>query len=245
MIDFKTIRNYKEMIYSEKRNLLIIQCCFPKQNIYFLTLNEENKQLNLIFIKLITFENTDIIFSSEPWNSCLIKDKLLLIGTKIGKYFLDEVKTTKNNNNNHNHKDNNNIILAKKNKRNKIVAGFYSIDIDNYEYIYQEINNSKNVFYITKVNENMFICSIDFMKEQYLHDNYGLISYIISEKKGKITIDKKSSKKGDYKNINNREMIDDFFIVCSCNENNHILKIDEKGKIIFFFNLNLKIPNNF
>ena len=210
--------------------MLIIQCCFPKQNIYFFALNEENKNLNLIFIKLITFENTDIIFSSEPWNSCLIKDKLLLIGTKIGKYFLDELKN-----------NNNKIIMGKKNKRDKIDAGFYIIDLDNYEKIYQHINYSKNVFYITKVNENMFICSIDFVNEtNYLHNNYGLMSFIFSEKNGKITIDQKLTKKGDYKNINNREMIDDFFILCSVNKNNQILKIDENGRIIFFFNFILE-----
>ena len=230
------------MIYSEKRNVLIIQCCFPKQNIIFFSLNEENKNLNLIFIKLITFENTDIIFSSEPWNSCLIKDKLLLIGAKIGKYFLDEAKKKNNNNNTHNH--NGKIVMAKKNKGDKIMAGFYIIDLDNFEYFYQKINNSKNVFYIIKVNENMFICSLELMnRDNYSHKNYGLISFIISEKNGKITIDRKATKIGDYKNINNREMIDDFFILCSLNKNNQILKIDENGKIVFFFNFILEDMN--
>ena len=87
----------------------------------------------------------------------------------------------------------------------------------------------------------MFICSINFVSNKdYLHKYYGLITYEIIEKNGKIHLNKKSSIKGDYKNINNREIINDLYIICSINKNNQILKIDEEGTIVFFFDLVLE-----
>ena len=240
--DYKNYKNYKEIIYSEKRKLIIIQCYYPKQYIYFFTINDNNKNLNITFIKLITIEKDEIYFSSEPWNSCLINDKYLLIGTKISKLVFNNAnnKNNKINKNNKNKKNNKNIMLFKKrNKNKKITSGFYIIDLDDYENIKIEyINNSRNISCITKVRENIFICNVDFtFKNDYTHKNYGLMSFEILEKNGKIIINKKAIKNGDHKMINNRDMINDCFILCSLNKNNQMLKIDEEGNIIFFFDL--------
>ena len=128
-------------------------------------------------------------------------------------------------------------MLFKKGKKNKkITSGFYIIDLDDYENIKIEyINNSRNISCITKVRENIFICNVDFtFKNDYTHKNYGLMSFEILEKNGKIIINKKAIKNGDHKMINNRDMINDCFILCSLNKNNQMLKIDEEGNIIFF-----------
>ena len=228
-IDYNNLRSYKEMIYVKKRNLLIIQYTFHKPDIYFFSITTENNEFSLIFIDRVTIKTENLYFSNYRNNSCVIKDKYLLIGTKIDKQFLKEKRKNEN-------KD---IKEINKINEEKISGGFYIIDLDNYkDFKIQYIDNCKNVFCISNIRENIFVCSISFSHvKNYKHKNYELITFEILEDNNKIVLNKIYYKQGDYKEINSSEMINDNFIICSCNKKNQIVKIDEYGIIFPYFDI--------
>ena len=63
------------------------------------------------------------------------------------------------------------------------------------------------------------------------------MTFEILEDNNKIVLNKIYYKQGDYKEINSSEMINDNFIICSCNKKNQIVKIDEYGKIFPYFDI--------
>jgi len=130
--EYQKFECYKELIFIEKKNLLIVQVNFPQQFIFFYNINDDNNIFNLIFITKIVIKKEDPYFSESPFNSCVFKDKYLLIGTKIDKdtkhsSTKNEIKNKNQINDNKNlQKKNNNII-----KETKIIkAGLYIINLD-------------------------------------------------------------------------------------------------------------------
>ena len=62
-----------------------MQVNFPQQYIFFYNINDDKNEFNMIFITKIKINKEDPYFSESPFNSCVIKDKYLLIGTKVDK----------------------------------------------------------------------------------------------------------------------------------------------------------------
>ena len=167
----------------------------------------------MIFITKIKINKEDPYFSESPFNSCVIKDKYLLIGTKVDK---DKKKS-------------NNI----ENDTKIIEAGIYIINLDaifndksKIDKSIKNIENCKEVNSILHIKDNMFICN--FKK---IENNYSLTSFEIIEKNEKIDIKKISFLSGFCKNINSKKLINDSFIICSYKKNNEIYKINTKGEL--------------
>jgi len=97
-LEYKTIepkikesKRFRPIKYLEKRKLFIVQNVkYPNESIEFYTIDEKNKELYLILIKKITIKEEKFInhnFLSDSYNnSCVIKEKYLLIGAKANFY---------------------------------------------------------------------------------------------------------------------------------------------------------------
>ena len=247
-VEYKNFRTYKELIFIERRKLLIAQVNFPEQYIYFYNINDDNNSFRIFFLAHIKINKEDPYFSESPFNSCLINDKYLLIGTKI-----DKVENKKNNKNNKNkkkqiEKENNNEIKEKKIEK----AGIYIINLDTIFNDLSKIDKAiqinyfdccKEIYCLSHIRENMFICSFKLIRPKNFKDNFSINTYEITEKNGMIKINKKYFMYGIYKNINSSKLIDDSFILCSNNEYNQLLKIDKNGEIYYYFDI--RINNKF
>jgi len=239
-VKYKNFRTYKELIYIKKRKLLIVQVNFPEQYIYFYNINDDNNSFNIFFLSQIKINKEDPYFSDSPFNSCLIKDKYLLIGTKI-----DKVENKKNK---RKLIEQENINEIKEKKIDK--AGIYIINLDIISSDLSKIDKAiqinyfdscKEIYCISHIRENMFICSFKLNKTKKY--NFSINSYEIIEKNGMISINKKYFMYGIYKNINSSKLIEDSFIICSNNEYNQLLKIDKNGEINYYFDI--RINNKF
>ena len=73
---------YRPIKYIENRKLFIVQIILPINSIEFYTIDTGNKEFSITLIKKITFEKERNIFSFSYNNSCLIRDKYLLIGAR-------------------------------------------------------------------------------------------------------------------------------------------------------------------
>ena len=81
------------MIFIPQKNLLInIQITFPTQHLFFYIIEDIDNvnELSLTFIRVFINEikigDNETYFSDECFNSIVLKNKFLLIGTKINKY---------------------------------------------------------------------------------------------------------------------------------------------------------------
>ena len=228
------------MFYLKKRNLLIVQYNISKPYIYFFSISNENNEFNLIFLDKITIKTENIYFSDEPRNSCIIKDKYLLIGTKIDKNILKEKRA--------NNITNKNINGENKINEEKINAGLYIINLEKYkDFQIEYINGCSNVFNIFNIRDNIFICGIDIIdKDNYMHKNYQLTTFELLEDNNKTLVKQKYYKNGNYKEINSSKMISDYFIICSSNKDSKLMKINKEGIIIPYFSLyNINKINKF
>ena len=247
-IEYQKIMTYKELIFIEKSNLLIVQVNFPYQYIFFYNINDDENIFSIIFLTKIKINKEDPYFSESPFNSFFIKDKYLLIGTKVDKNE-KKIKISKkdkinnkseiidNKNKSQLQKENNNLI-----KEAKIIkAGFYIINLDiileDISKIEKAINIKyidccKEVYCISHIRDNMFVSTFELINK-----NYTLTTFEIIEKNERIDINKISYYYGRGKNINSNKLINDSFIICSNNRNNSILRINKKGEIYYYCNL--------
>jgi len=235
---YKNITTYKELLFIEKRQILIVQVNFPDQYIFFYNINNDSNRINIIFLDQIKINKEDPYFSESPFNSCIINDKYLLIGTKVDKI------EKKNNIKKQIKKENNNEI--KEIKINK--AGFYIINLDiifnNWSNIDKAIQINyldfcKELYCISHIKENMFICTFKVIQSKNYKEHFSINTYEILEKNGIIHFNKKYFKNGIFKNINSSKLIDDSFIICSNKEYNQLLKIDKNGEIYYYFDIKI------
>jgi len=241
-MEYKNFRTYKELIFIKKRKLLIVQVNFPIQYIYFYNINDDNNSFNIFFLTQIKINKEDPYFSESPFNSCIINDKYLLIGTKV-----DKVENKKNKKKQIG-KENNNEIKEKKIEK----AGIYIINLDIIFNNLSKIDEAMQIKYfdsckeincISHIRENMLICNFKLIQPKNFRDQFSINTYEFTEKNGMININKKYFMHGIYKNINSRKLIDDSFIICSNNEYNQLLKIDKNGEIYYYFDI--RINNKF
>jgi hypothetical protein len=219
-----------------------------KNGIFFYNINDDENIFSIIFLAKIKINKEDPYFSESPFNSCIIKDKYLLIGTKVDKNE-KKIKISKkdkinnkseiidNKNKSQLQKENNNLI-----KEAKIIkAGFYIINLDiileDISKIEKAINIKyidccKEVYCISHIRDNMFVSTFELINR-----NYTLTTFEIIEKNERIDINKISYYYGRGKNINSNKLINDSFIICSNNRNNSILRINKKGEINYYCNL--------
>ena len=218
--------------------MLIVQITFPIQYIFFYTINNENNKFNIIFQSQIKINYDEPYFSDNAFNSCIIEDKYLIIGTKIKK----------NNNiiKNKNLDNPNNIIIEDNNDIKD--AGFYIINLENKNIVkniqMKYTNLCKCVNCIMPIRNNLFACTLEFSRrneDPYFKKYYSLMTFkIYEEENGNIKIDEKGYKNGYYKNINSFQLINDYYIICSDDKTNSILKIMMNGKIFFYYKNILK-----
>ena len=244
---YKSFRTYKELFFIEKKNILIAQVNFPEQYIYFYNINDDNNSFNIFFLAQIKINKEDPYFSESPFNSCIINDKYLLIGTKIDKIENKNNKNSKKNKKNKKkqiEKENNNEIKEKKVEK----AGIYIINL---EVIFNDLpkidkaiqinyfDSCKEIYCISHIRENMFICNYKIIQPKEIKYCFSINTYEIIEKNGMININKKNFLLGIYKNINSSKLIDDSFVICSNKEYNQLLKIDKNGEIYYCFDIRL------
>ena len=236
--DYKDFRTFKNAFFIKKKNLLIVQITFPIQYIFFYTINNENNKFNIIFQSQIKINYDEPYFSDNAFNSCIIEDKYLIIGTKIKK----------NNNiiKNKNLDNPNNIIIEDNNDIKD--AGFYIINLENKNIVkniqMKYTNLCKCVNCIMPIRNNLFACTLEFSRrneDPYFKKYYSLMTFkIYEEENGNIKIDEKGYKNGYYKNINSFQLINDYYIICSDDKTNSILKIMMNGNIFFYYKNILK-----
>ena len=241
---YKNFRTFKELIFIENRKLLIAQVNFPDQFIYFYNINDDNNSFNIFFLAQIKINKKEPYFSSSPFNSCLIKDKYLLIGTKADKIENKNFKSNQKSKNKIIEKENNNEIKEAKIEK----AGIYIINLD---IIFNDLSKidktiqinyfdyCKEVYCISHIRENMFVCTYKLIRDKKIKQKFCINTYEIIENNGMININKKYYKNGIYKNINSSKLINDSFIICSNTYNNQLLKIDKNGEIYYYFDIRL------
>ena len=176
--EYQNFKTYKPLNFIEKRKLLIVQVTYPEQYIFFYYINDDNNAFNIILLTQIKInKENDPHFSDNYFNSYLIKDKYLLIGTKIKKKEENNKNKSKNkaNKNNNKNKKNNNYINNisiinknnnsknnnnKKNKANK--NNKKDNNNKNIIQIYKENNNNNNIINDTKFKEaGMYLINLD------------------------------------------------------------------------------------
>ena len=152
--EFERLKTYKPLIFIEKRKLLIAQVISPEQYILFYNINDDNNAFNIIFLTQIKINKVnDPHLSDNYFNSYLIKDKYLLIGTKIKlEKKIENQKESKNkiNNDNKNNNRNNNKI----NNNNNIKNNNNNNNNNNSKNINNKKNNNNNNKNKIKKNNN-------------------------------------------------------------------------------------------
>ena len=174
--EYQDIKTYRPLNFIEKRKILIVQVIHREQYIFFYNINDDNNTFNIIFLTQIKInKENDPHFSDDYFNSYLIKDKYLLIGTKIKKKEENNEnksknKANKNNNKNKkNNNDNNNISIinnnnSKNNNNNKNKANKNNKKDNNYKniiQIYKENNNDKIINDKKFKEAGMYLINLD------------------------------------------------------------------------------------
>ena len=230
--DYKIFKTYKNVLYCEKRNLLIIQISLPTPKILFYNINNENNEFNIIFHSQIIFNNEKLYFSDYHMNSCIFQEKYLLIGTKIKKEKNKKLINDKEKKNNF--KEFNRIII-KENNNNIIKAGIYIVDLDNKKTQIEYIDFSQKINYIIPFKENILICNFESLDNKG-KTFYSLSTFIFEIKNEKIKLEKKKYTNGRYQYINSDIIMGDF-IICSSLVENYLIKIYKNGKICPYLNI--------
>ena len=243
-IESQNFRTYKELIFIENRKILIVQVNFPEQYIFFYNNNDDKNIFSIFFLTKIKINKEDPYFSESPFNSCIIKDKYLLIGTKVDKNEKkknilknDKIKSENqiNDNESQPHKGINNIIKDKKITK----AGFYIINLDILFTDISKIDKAIQIEYIdcckevnciSYIRDNIFVCEL-------IKSNYTITTFKIIEKNEIINLNKISYHFGNHKNINSKKLINGSFIICSNYRNNSILRINKNGEMYYFCSL--------
>ena len=141
---------YRLIKYIENKKLFIVQIILPINSIEFYTIDQGNKEFNIILIKKITFEKERNSFSFAYNSSCLIKDKYLLIGA---------VRNEKNGS------DGGIYII--------------NLDKFQCQYL-RILNNMYNIYSLLNIRDNIIICisEIYFYNEKKKNKlNYNIINY--------------------------------------------------------------------
>jgi hypothetical protein len=230
--DYKNFITYKNVLYSEKRNLLIIQISIPTPKIFFYSINNENNEFNIIFHSQIIFNNEQLYFSDYHMNSCIFQEKYLLIGTKIKK---EKNKKLFNNKEKKNNLEEFNSNIIKEENNNIIKAGIYIVDLDNKQAQIEYIDFSQKINYIIPFKENIFICNFESLENKG-KTFYSLSTFIFEIKNEKIKLEKKHYTNGRYQYINSDIIMGDF-IICSSLIENYLIKIYKNGKICPYLNI--------
>ena len=212
-VDYKTFKTFKPMIFIPSKNLLIIQITFPNQYLFFYTIEDIDNinELGLTFINEIKIGDNETHFSDECFNSIVIKNKFLIIGTKINKY-----------------------------SEQKNIGGFYIFNLDTFKLIdLIKIDNCYSVGSILNFEENKIIFNYNYIIN-HKNFSSGLIIYEYKEENEKLLMNERSSVDLKHKTYNSSELILNSFLICSSKKDNLIYKLDSNGNLSYLFNIQKK-----
>ena len=134
---------HRPIIYIENRKLFIVQIISPFKCIEFYEIDSENKEFNIKIIGRIILKEEVNNFSNSFNNSCIIKDKFLLIGSR---------EKTKNN--------------------KKEEGGIFIINLDNIQLIkYIKITHCNVINSLLTIKDNIFVCTAIFGNNKIIDEN--------------------------------------------------------------------------
>jgi len=209
------------LIQNKNKNLIISQIIFPIQRIEVYELKD-----NLILNQkgYISLDDKTNYISRENNNYFLYKDKYLLLSSfksKINKY----------------------NKYANKMEKKIINGGIYIFDIEKFICVsHIKYDDILTVNCLMGVNDNTLICSSTIVYNKYNKQSFRngkLILLNIDEKNNELSLNRKETNSliGNCKYINCDKFIFDSYFLCSSEDSNGIIQLNEKNEFKHYFNI--------